>query len=83
VGALLQYMLLISAVIRSYAVARRVKNNLSRVIAISCFLTLSGMFIENITAAIFFFRSAVFVLAFALAGVSLAERFEQQYRTSL
>lgn len=83
VGALLQYLLLISAVIRSYAVARRVKNNLSRVIAISCFLTLSGMFIENITAAIFFFRSAVFVLAFALAGVSLAERFEQQYRTSL
>jgi hypothetical protein len=83
VGALLQYVLLISAVGRSFLVARRMRSTIPRVIAISCFLTLTGMFIENITAAIFFFRSAVFVLAFALAGVSIAERFDQQYRANL
>ncbi|MFM8179183.1 MAG: O-antigen ligase family protein [Candidatus Kapaibacterium sp.] len=81
VGALLQYCVLIAAVVRSFLVARRMRTTLARVIAVSCFLTLTGMFIENITAAIFFFRSAVFVLAFALAGVSIAERFDEEPRS--
>ncbi len=81
IGALLQYCVLIAAVIRSFFVARRMRSTIARVIAISCFLTLTGMFIENITAAIFFFRSAVFVLAFALAGVSIAERFDERFRS--
>lgn len=83
VGALFQYLLLIASVVHSYSVARRMKSTMAKVIAVSCFLTLVGMFIENITAAIFFFRSAVFVLAFALAGVSLAERFDHQSQKSL
>ncbi len=78
-GAVLQFLVLGVSLVRAYNVVRKVRRtHFAHVIALICFCVILAMIIENITAAIFFFRTAVFVLAFCFAGISIALKLDEE-----